>query len=75
MCARIEEAIYQDKFKVYKQYRAAFNQSIEDLRKDRIKIKHRKKTRKYIEKRCAKNSLEKFKLIATAVNQTCKHYR
>lgn len=63
MTDRIIQTIWDDKLKVYKNYRRSVENDIRELEKDRQKLMRRKKNRKEKQRMLQKNTVERLAIM------------
>ena len=75
MIRTIELAMYENGHNVYNQFRVEFAEKLTDLDKERDKIAKKKKKNKEKTKLLNENNLLRLFYMATAVNNTVRHYK
>ena len=75
MYQAITQTIWDDKLRIYKQYRKEHEHKLHELEKERSKILRRKKNKKEKQRALKKNTIERVYIICTVVKLTFQHYK
>lgn len=75
MTDKINETIWDDKLRVYKNFRKEYESRLHELEKERSKVVKRKKNKKERNRALRRNTIEKIFLVSHIVKQTYLHYK
>ena len=59
----IKQTIFDDKLRIYKQYRKEFESKLQDLEREKVKISRKKKNKSLKAKLMRKNTVEKLQIV------------
>lgn len=75
MVEAIRQTFWDDKLKIYKNYRKEHEIKLLFLEKERLKIMKRKKNKKEKARALRNNSVERLSIICAVIRQTYLHYK